>query len=57
MVESLITLTNDLKKWKKSVYDHITTRKRNLVHKLSMVQEQIDRSSNNFLASHEMDLR
>lgn len=54
--DSLFNLTEGLKKWNNSVYGHITTRKRSLMHKLSMVQEQIDASMSNLLASQKVIL-
>lgn len=56
MTESLTSLTDEHKKWNKSVYDHINSHKRNLIHKLPVVQEQMDISRTNLLASHKMDL-
>lgn len=57
MTDSLYTLTDGLKKWNKSVYGHITTRKRNLTQKLFMVQEQMDILRSNLLAPHGIELR
>lgn len=48
MLDSLTNFMDDFKKWNKFVYDHINTRKKNLIHKLSTIQEQMDISENNF---------
>lgn len=56
MSKSLATLTVDLKEWNKFIYGHITTRKRNLLHKLSTVQKQMDISGTNLLVPREMEL-
>ncbi|KAH1057929.1 hypothetical protein J1N35_035994 [Gossypium stocksii] len=42
MSESLALFTNDLKDWNKFVYGHITTHKRNLIHKLSTIQKKME---------------
>lgn len=57
MSESLSTLTDDLKEWNKSIFGHIISRKRKLLHKLSVIQKQMDISGTNLLATHEIELR
>ncbi|KAA3479433.1 Retrovirus-related Pol polyprotein LINE-1 [Gossypium australe] len=57
MSVSLDKFIGDLKEWNKTIYDHITTRKRNLIHKLSTVQKKMCLLGANHLASVEIEIR
>ncbi|KAK5833183.1 hypothetical protein PVK06_016998 [Gossypium arboreum] len=49
--------TENLKEWNKTTYGYTTTRKRNLIHKLSTVQGKKDLLGANHLAPVEMEIR
>ncbi|KAH1075440.1 hypothetical protein J1N35_027768 [Gossypium stocksii] len=57
METSLNKITENLKDWNKNIYGHITYRKRNLIHKLSTTQKQIDLLGANHLALIEIEIR
>ncbi|KAK5793330.1 hypothetical protein PVK06_034473 [Gossypium arboreum] len=57
MSASLDKITRNLKDWNKNTYGHITTRKRNLIHKLLTIQKKMDLLDTNHLAPIEMEIR
>ncbi|KAK5813592.1 hypothetical protein PVK06_029043 [Gossypium arboreum] len=57
MSVSLDNLTGNLKKWNKTTYGHIATRKRSLIHKLSTVYKKIDLLGANHLTPVELEIR
>ncbi|KAG8493637.1 hypothetical protein CXB51_011699 [Gossypium anomalum] len=57
MTDTLTTFTHDLKEWNKSIYDHITSRKKLLVKELTKIQRIMDFSSSNCLAQVELKIR
>ncbi|KAH1121546.1 hypothetical protein J1N35_004706 [Gossypium stocksii] len=56
MFDTLGKFTHNLKEWNKSVYGHITARKRFLVNKLANVQWKIDLSGSNYLTQVELKI-
>lgn len=54
---TLANFTTNLKMRNKSVYGHITTRKKNLTNKLTDIQRRIDLFGSNKLAQLELRIR
>ncbi|KAH1039357.1 hypothetical protein J1N35_041100 [Gossypium stocksii] len=57
MVDSLSKLTLNLKEWNKQIYEHMTTKKRHLVHKIDNIQSRMDFSGLNCFSQVDLSLR
>lgn len=57
LLDSLEKLVESLKEWNKSIYSHIISQKKNLMHKFTTIRKQMHFSSSNHLAPLEMEIR